>query len=498
MVPIVTIGTYVYYSHKPKVYEASAELFVQPSPLSQLLLETGSANGPGTIENLSLLLQTPAVSEQAQKDLKKKTGGVPLGGVTASQVGESSFISVSATAPTPVGAALLANAYALAFVKTQTSQFRGEAASTIRTARKQLAQLPASGSQLERREALEAKIQTLQLVAAQPGSGGVKVVSPANPAAAPVNHDPKSNAIFAFVISLMLAIGAAYGLEYLTRRITSVEDAEEIYGLPVLTEVPEVGSPAPYGKGGMEMEKDLHQPFQRLQMNLDMLARERPLRTILVASAAPGEGKSVVARNLALAYREAGRNVAVIDADFRKSTLGGLLDAKQGPGLADILAGRTSFGQTVQEVQVPNQANGNGSAPGGNGSAAAGSALRATPPRQQGGGELAVVPAGMHHQQLPTALASVEMRETLRAAADTYGTAIIDSPPILAVADVLPLLSEADGVLLVTRLGVSTRESAKRMMAELERISDVHVIGVVVNGIPPRTYRTRAYGYYYG
>ena len=67
----------------------------------------------------------------------------------------------------------------------------------------------------------------------------------------PVGHDPKSNAIFAFVLSLMLAIGAAFGLEYLTRKITSVEDVEEIFELPVLTEVPKVDNPAPADGNGM-------------------------------------------------------------------------------------------------------------------------------------------------------------------------------------------------------------------------------------------------------
>jgi Mrp family chromosome partitioning ATPase/capsular polysaccharide biosynthesis protein len=500
VVPVVTIGTYLYYDSKPKVYEASTEMFIQPSPLSQLLLETNSQSGPGTVENLAILLQTSAVREEAAKIIEnggKGKGGspVPAGSIVAEQVGASSFIAIRALAPTPVGAAVLANAYAKAFVKTQTRQFRSEASETLKTAEQQLSQLngASSGSAAEeRRVGLEAKIQTLQLVSAQPGSAGIRQVEAAFPSSVPVDHNPKSNAIFAFVISLMLAIGACYGLEYMTRKVSSIEDVEEIYELPVLTEVPKVDSPAPQGDGGMAMEKMLHQPFQRLQMNLDMLSRQRPLRTILVASAAPGEGKSIVARNLALAYQEAGRHVAVLDADLRKATLGGMFDAKQGSGLADILAGRASFGQVVQEIKANPSTNGNGAF-------GEGVATRMTPPANNDGvGEIGMVPAGQPHQTLPTALASPEMRETLRMAAETYGTAIIDSPPILAVSDVLPLLAEADGVLLVTRLGVSTRESAQRMMAEIRRISNVNVIGVVVNGIPPRTYRTRAYGYYYG
>ena len=115
-----------------------------------------------------------------------------------------------------------------------------------------------------------------------------------------------------------------------------------------------------------------------------------------------------------------------------------------------------------------------------------------------GHGGLAMVPAGRHHGNLAAALASGGMRQALTTATNAYDTVIIDSSPLLAAADVLPLLSEVDGVLVVARLGVSTRDSAKRLMSELERIPNINIVGVVVNGIPPRIYRTRAYGYYYG
>jgi Mrp family chromosome partitioning ATPase len=309
-----------------------------------------------------------------------------------------------------------------------------------------------------------------------------------------VDHNPKSNAIFAFVLSLMFAIGAAFGLEYLNRRITDVEGIEEVYELPALTEVPKVDSPAPLGDTGVTMAKELHEPFRRLQTNLEMLSRQKPIRTIVIASAAPGEGKSIVARNLALAYQEAGRDVAVLDADLRKATLGRLLAASDGPGLADILAGHASFGEAIQPVAVPMNGNGHGPAEAGDSFSVASSTVHA----KSGRGDLGIVPAGVHTGNLPTALASDQMRQTLKTVTDRYGVAIIDSPPLLAVADVLPLLSEADAVLVVARVGVTTRDSAQRLLAELKRIPSANVVGVVANGIPPRLYRTRAYGYYYG
>jgi Mrp family chromosome partitioning ATPase/capsular polysaccharide biosynthesis protein len=493
IVPVATIGTYLYYEHKPKTYESSAELYFQPSTLQQILF--GRRTETTLYEDSALLIETGGVAERAQTILEedaKKTGGkVASGAVGAEALEKSSFIVVDAAAATPQAAARVANAYATAFVEEQTGQIRHEAEKGIASTHKQLKKLPRGRETTGRRESLEAQLEEFKLIAAGPEAGGVRMVQEATSDPSPVGHDPIGNAIFAFFVSTMIAAGAAYGLEYLNRRITRVEDVEEIYELPVLSEVPQVETPAPQTANGIVMDRMLHGPFQRLQTNLEMQARERELRTIVVASAAPGEGKSIVALNLALAYREAGRNVAVLDADLRKATIGKLLNAREGLGLGDILAGRASFGDVVQEVPMQSGVNGNGNG-------AAGTAIAFAQRPAAAGGEMAMIPAGAGEEGMAAALSSEEMRSLLATAADTYGTAIIDSPPLLAVADALPLLSEADAVVLVMRLGVTTRDSARRMLRELRRVPNVFVAGVVVNGIPPRVFRSRSYGYYYG
>lgn len=526
IVPVVTIGTYLYYSHKPKVYESAAQLYVQPSTLEALIFGN-KTDAQSRIGDFALLIQTSRVSERAEqlliaeaeekqaaapprqpqktkattkkgskKHAKQKPtppaaappGAVPAGSVGAEAVEKSSFLVVTAQSPTPEGAARLANAYANAFAEMQRKKIGAEARRGADSANVRLKELgKETDENSNRRESLEEQIEELNLIASQPAaSGGVSLVQAAAPNPTPIGHDPKGNAIFAFIVGLMLAIGGAYGLEFLNRRINRIEDVEEIYDLPVLTEIPQVPKPAPQAEHGVTMAKTLHGPFHRLQTNLEMQARERPLRTIVVASAAPGEGKSMVARNLALAYSEAGRRVAVLDADLRKASMSGLLAAHEGLGLSDILSGRASFGDAVQEVAVQVGSNGNGMRLG-----------DVPDDARPHGGELAMVPAGEHHGNLAMALSSEEMRQTLHSAAEIYGTVIIDSPPLLAVADGLPLLSEADAVVVVTRMGTSTRDSARRLLAELRRVPDVFIAGIVVNGISPRVYRARSYGYYY-
>lgn len=161
-----------------------------------------------------------------------------------------------------------------------------------------------------------------------------------------------------------------------------------------------------------------------------------------------------------------------------------------GPGVADVLVGEAHFAEVVQ--RVPLQVDAGGPAP-----------RRRPAVRRRVGGqfeqaresEIALVTAGSRLGSISSILSPGQMRTALSAVPAEYEVVIVDSPALLAVADVLTLLSEVDGVLLVTRLDVSTHEAARRLRAEIERVPGANVIGVVVNGVPPWTYRVRGYGY---
>ena len=107
-----------------------------------------------------------------------------------------------------------------------------------------------------------------------------------------------------------------------------------------------------------------------------------------------------------------------------------------------------------------------------------------------------MVPAGGPPAEFPAGLASGHLRGVLDAAVSAYDMVLIDSAPLLATADVLPLLSEVDGVVVVTRLGSSTTDSARRLLTAVHGAAGARLLGVVVNAVPPRLYRSRAYGSY--
>ncbi len=180
----------------------------------------------------------------------------------------------------------------------------------------------------------------------------------------------------------------------------------------------------------------LRQAYEALASNLFVLNRATPLRTVLVTSSQPAEGKSTIAVNLALTLAVGARRTALVDADLRKPTIHDVLRLDGAHGLADVLAGRLAIGQVLQEVEV---------------AAAAGEPSRA----------LGVVPAGSAPLATIDAVRAAGVRLALAALLEEFEIVVIDSPPVLSVSDALVLGSLVDGVLLVVGTGeVRARDAA--------------------------------------
>jgi Mrp family chromosome partitioning ATPase len=209
---------------------------------------------------------------------------------------------------------------------------------------------------------------------------------------------------------------------------------------------------------------------------------------LLVTSGIPGEGKSTVVRDLALIYAEAGEAILIIDADLRRPSIARLLGVEPPLGLAQVLRREVGIAEAVVPLHRP----------GARGVSANGSNREALTgdPRLRGSidllsyGECVPNPVGL--------LGSEAMKSTLTAARGRYDIVILDSAPLLAVADTVPLLEAVDAVLLVARLGLSTRDTADRLTALIERVPKANLAGIVTNdlrgGLLDERYGTYGYG----
>jgi len=222
-----------------------------------------------------------------------------------------------------------------------------------------------------------------------------------------------------------------------------------------------------------------------LRINVGMLRNERPPRTLLIASAIPGEGKSTVARDLALVYAEAGESVLVIDADLRRPRIAKLFGVESAVGLAQVLRREVRLAEAAVPVYssearaVPS----NGHTPGGSG-------------RPHRPVTIDLLDYGECVPNPVSLLGSEAMASVLAAVRERYDVVILDSAPLLAVADTVPLLDLVDSVLFVARLGMSTRDSAERLTALLQRVPEARIAGVVTNDMRRGGFRGERYDYY--
>ncbi|HVR05067.1 MAG TPA: hypothetical protein VMS02_03425, partial [Solirubrobacteraceae bacterium] len=307
---------------------------------------------------------------------------------------------------------------------------------------------------------------------------GVQQVGPAKPQKATlVSPTPRRNAIFGFLIGLLLAAFAVYALSRFDRRLRSLAEIETTLGAQVLTALPRTRAPI-VGAGGQPTPAPaLLEPLRRLHMALrlgDMLEhdRARPPRSILFVSADPGDGKSTLIASLALVQREAGERVVVVEADLRRPVQARLLDVHGAHGLAEVLAGGLGVGAALQRV---------GSVPTGEASSLEPTGGAVALAQAPGGGSLAVLAGGGDVANPPALLAGPGMAELLRGLSEEYDHVLVDAPPPLGVSDVMGLLGTVDGIVLVARIGHTRTASAQRLLALLARASSAPVLGVVAN-----------------
>jgi polysaccharide biosynthesis transport protein len=308
---------------------------------------------------------------------------------------------------------------------------------------------------------------------------------------------PKSNAIFGFVIGLLLASFAAYLLGRLDKRMRSLAAIEAAFETQILTALPAVKRPIVRREERPAPAKTLREALWRLQTTLKVGSTLAPAQNgvaqhngavqpngaphvLLFVSADPGDGKSTLVAALALAQREAGERVAVIEADFRRPVQSRLLRLDGQQGLADVLAGRLTVEEAMQEVDLVRPGAGVSATP---------TPVEATTAVLDGAGSVSVLAGAGGVANPPALLARPNMAELPRSLAEDYDFVLIDAPGPLQVSDAIPLLAAVDGVVVVARVGHTRETSAVRLTQFLGRTPCAPVLGVVANAVPPADIR---------
>jgi succinoglycan biosynthesis transport protein ExoP len=324
-------------------------------------------------------------------------------------------------------------------------------------------------------EALQGRLVTLRSTYAtllsSPARNATNLLTIVEPAVAPtqpVSPRVLLNTLLAAVLGLLLAAAVAAVIEYLDDRVKDADAVQEVVGLSTL------GTVAQMKGGGDEAElyrlatllyprSGVAEAYRTLRTNIEFASIDAPIRTLLVTSSGPHEGKTVTAANLAVAFAQAGRLTILVDADLRRPGIHSMFRMQSEPGLTTLLR---RDGAELDEVALPTEQP-----------------------------NLRVLPTGPLPPNPAELLGSHRMREVVDRLKEGTELVIFDSPPVQAVTDAAVLSSYLDATVLVVDAGRGHRGALRHAREALSR-AGANVLGVILNRVPEAA-AAAEYGYYY-
>lgn len=286
------------------------------------------------------------------------------------------------------------------------------------------------------------------------------VIDPAVLPASPVSPRPALNLAFGLGLGALLGVSMALAAASLDTSVKSAEDIASAGTVPMLGSVP-------YDPKGDRLAAAVTphsaraEAFRQVRATVQFAGLDEPLRSIVVTSALPGEGKTTLAANLAITLAQSGQRVLAVDADLRLPKLAEYFGLPNAVGLTDMLLGTTSLEEAAQDW---------------------------------GDGLLQVMGTGAVPPNPAEVLGSRVMLELIGFLEQRYDVVIFDSAPVAPVADTSHLAGNTQGTILVVRLGSTSRDDVKRTVASLRAVG-VRIIGAVANFSRERG--PNQYGYTY-
>ena len=463
-----------------KEYTATASLVFNNAEISQQVAGLQAVNTNEAKIQQTTDVELVELGDMAARTAKRLGTGLTKEAVhkklTISAQGESNIVTVSATAHTPVLAAAIANTYTEVFVKEQQTKNRAYYATALKLIERQLKSLTPKQRLSPSGIALAGRAQSLGVLA-ELHNGNVEIAQAATVPTSPSAPKTSRNTALGAILGLLLGVGIAFLLEHFDRRIREPKDLEKVYGLPLLGVVPESSALQRSGGGqgvpGAPLPSNESEAFHLIRAHMRYFNVDRELRTLMVASAAPGDGKTTVARQLATASARVGARVLLLEADLRRPTIARQLGLVSGRGVSDVLIGSVSLAGATHRIE-----------------------LVAPTTEKPDGHSFDVLVAGASPPPNPGELIeSRAMENLLEQAKAMYDLVVIDTPPLTAVSDAFPLLKKVDGVVIVGRVGRNRRDVAERLHETLTG-AGAPLLGVIANGF--KSGRRGGYGYGYG
>jgi Mrp family chromosome partitioning ATPase/capsular polysaccharide biosynthesis protein len=511
---VVAAGSYFYYKRQRPVFQATTQVFLGAAAEEQAPTEKAGKKSSAALADQASVINTIVVEQVRRRLASENKRKLARGAkVKAKAPEKSEFITITAEGHSAKNIALLANLTARTYItrrnvnhqqvtekaiaisrrqlrrieqaalakleKPKTTKKKGESGAAA--ASESAASTSPSASNVIQEANLSSKISQLESTLGTITAQQIKPAKASN--AKKLSPMPRKDAIFGFVLGLVLATIAAYALSRFDRRLRSIPAIEALTGLPLLSAMPKVRRPIVLSAGqSPRPSAHLLEPLRRLQAALRLsdttisaTVPQSPPRIILFVSPDPGDGKSTMVADLALAQREAGERVVVVEANFRRPAQNRLLGIEGEGHLSAFLTGRLNIDEATQRV-TPAVSAETAQDLGGHGAATA---------VQAQVGSLFVLGGDRSVSNPPALLAQKAVGDLLRSLADSFDSVLVDVPSPLEVSDAMPLMGIVDQIIVVARIGHTREASAQRLHQLLDAPSCAPVAGVVANFVAP-------------
>lgn len=493
-IALLTFGVALFLSsRRTPVYESQVRLLVTPVE--------GVATDPPSLSPLNMATESELVSSVAVAQIVATDLNIPgpprdlLGDLSVDNPAETEILEIGYSDSNPRQAQRISMAFAQAYL-----QFREETATraileSAEAIQSEIAvltqQLQSMEEQLQdmsatdpNRSSLEAQASLVRssILDRQLAQAGLprevtvgRIIEPADQPFSPVSPNHAVNGAFGLVAGLAIGIGLAFLRDRLSERLRSPEGVEAYLEAPVLGAIPRVPAwrrrKEAFLVSAVQWRSPAAEAYRILRTNVLSAASAVDVKSIVVTSAYSGEGKSATVANLGVVLARAGKDVTLVSADLRRPRLHEFFNREEHMGLVDLLAGRTTLRQALQEVAVPTHGFDNSMA------------------------SLRLLSSGNVEEDPGELLTSTTMAGVLAELEKLSDIVLIDVPPVLPITDALVVAEVTKHVLLVIGPEASTRPAITSAREQLDRVG-ARILGGVLNGPDPSMSRT-SYSYSY-
>ena len=441
------------------MYRATADVLVRLPPTATSVGSTGAVMSPRLVENEFETASGSALKSQ----VRKFVGAEPTLSVSSSEA--SDVFGFTATSSDPDVAALAANTFAEQYIELQRTSLVEQYEARITVLEDQLVAIETGDVDSSRRTEYQRELENLAVSTQLASTSGSVLIDAATPPSDAYEPQPERTITLALVVGLLLGLGAAFLVDYLDTSIKDETELARATGLPTLAVVPRLKD----WKEGTSHVISRENPFspaaeayRDLRTAVRFMALDQELKLVQVTSPRPSDGKTTTASNLAVAAARSGQRVVLIDCDLRKPQVHRFFDLDNKEGFTSVLLQEETLISVARQIS--------------------------------GEKNLLVVTSGPLPPDPSELLAGDAARQVLEGLGGGVDLVVIDSPPVLPVADPLVLASIVDGVILVASAASTDTRQVTRAVERLRQV-DAPLLGTVFNGFDPKDSDTYAYGY---